>query len=183
MLVAAFEVQVRRPRQLRTERQHGLMARARVEPHVQDVALAHERRRAARGTRQPVRQELLDRPLVPRVRAVLLEHRGRALDQRRGEQGFATRRAVDRRDGDPPRALARNAPVGPVGHHVVNPVPPPGRNPRDVLVDRMAARHRAACAGRRPHRSTAPRPSARTTAMSPGRSPGCGSASNAGTGA
>ena len=44
MLVAALEVQVGRPRQLRPDRQHGLVARARVEPHVEDVRLALERR-------------------------------------------------------------------------------------------------------------------------------------------
>src|SRR5215207_1934103 len=39
----------------------------------EDVALTDERPRATGGTRQPFRQELLDRPLVPRVCAVLLE--------------------------------------------------------------------------------------------------------------
>ena len=42
VLVAAFEIDVRRPRQLRPERQHRLVARSRVEPHVEDVRLALE---------------------------------------------------------------------------------------------------------------------------------------------
>ena len=64
-------------------RQHGLVARPGVEPDVEDVALALERRAAARRARQAGGQELLDRPLVPGVGAVLVEHRRRLLDERR----------------------------------------------------------------------------------------------------
>ena len=55
-------------RQLRPERQHRLVARAGVEPDVEDVALALELGAAAGRTGQPVGDELLDRPLVPRRR-------------------------------------------------------------------------------------------------------------------
>ena len=48
MLVAALEIDVGRPGQLRAERQHRLVARARVEPDVEDVALALELGAAAR---------------------------------------------------------------------------------------------------------------------------------------
>ena len=42
MLVAAFEIHVGRPGQLRPDRQHRLVARTRVEPHVENVHLALE---------------------------------------------------------------------------------------------------------------------------------------------
>ena len=61
MLVAAFEIDVGRPRQLVTERQHRLMARAGVEPHVEDVPFAFERRAAARRAGEPLGNELLGR--------------------------------------------------------------------------------------------------------------------------
>ncbi len=47
MLVAAFEVHVRRPAQIRLTGQYRFVARARVEPDVEDVALAFELRAAA----------------------------------------------------------------------------------------------------------------------------------------
>ena len=77
VLVVALEVEVGRPAQFRVDGQHGLVARARVEPDVEDVLLALERRPAARRAREPGRQEVLDRALVPGLGAVLLEQRGR----------------------------------------------------------------------------------------------------------
>ena len=125
MLVAALEVDVGRPAMVLAERQHGFVARPRVEPHVEDVRLALERAAAARRARQPGRDELLERPLVPGVGAVLVEHRGRLFDQRRREHGGAARRAVHRRDRHAPGALARDAPVGPVGDHALDAGPAP----------------------------------------------------------
>ena len=45
------------------------------------------------------------------------------------EHRFAALRAVDGRDRHTPRALPRDAPVGPVRQHVEDPVAAPGRNP------------------------------------------------------
>ena len=70
MLVAALEVDVGRPGQLRAHRQHRFVARTGVEPDVEDVHLAFEAGAAARAARQPLGDELLRRPLVPRVGAV-----------------------------------------------------------------------------------------------------------------
>ena len=52
VLVAAFEVHVGRPGQLGPDRQHRLVARPGVEPDVEDVHLALERRAAARRARE-----------------------------------------------------------------------------------------------------------------------------------
>ena len=140
MLIAAFEVHVGRPRQVVAEGQHRFVARARIEPDVEDVLLALERGAAARRTRQAGRDELLDRPLVPRVGAVLVEDRRGALDQLRRQDGFAARRAVDRRNRHAPRPLARDAPVGTVRQHVEDPVAAPRRDPLDVPIDGLEAR-------------------------------------------
>src|SRR5436309_2853817 len=60
--------------------------------------------------------------------------------QRGRHDRFAALGAVDRRNRHTPDALARNAPVGTVGHHVVHPVVAPPRNPLHVVVDRVERR-------------------------------------------
>ena len=152
MLVAALEIDVGRPGQLGPEGQHRLVARPGVEPDVEDVALAFERGAAARRAGHALGDELLDRPLVPRVGAVHVEDAGGALDERRRQQRFAALDAVDRRDRHAPGALARDAPVGPVGDHVRQPFAAPGRRPRGLLVDRLRAPALAAsCRRALPH--------------------------------
>ena len=135
MLVAAFEVDVGRPRQLGPDRQHRFVARSGIEPDVEDVHLALEGGAAARRARQPGGDEVFRRPLVPGVGAVLLEHRRRLLDERRRHDRLAARRAVDRRNRHAPGALARDAPVGAVRDHVVDAVVAPGRDPLHVVID------------------------------------------------
>ena len=62
---------------------------------------------------------------------------GRLVDDRRRQDRLAARRAVDRRNRHAPRALARDAPVGPVRHHVEDAVAAPGGNPLHLVVDRV----------------------------------------------
>ena len=140
VLVAAFEVDVGRPGQLGPDRQHRLVARSRIEPHVEDVHLAREGRAAARAAREAGGQELLDGPLVPRVGAVLAEHGGGLLDERGRRHRFAARRAVDGRNRHAPGPLARDAPVGAVHEHVVDAVVAPRRHPLDGVVDGVERR-------------------------------------------
>src|SRR5215203_1709512 len=109
------------------------MARPRIEPHVQDVALANERSPMAGRTGQAFRYELLDRALVPGVGAVLLEDGGRTFYQRGRQHRLAARGTVHCRDRDAPGALARDAPVRPVADHVEDSIPAPRRDPRHVL--------------------------------------------------
>ena len=133
MLVAAFEVDVGRPGQLRAERQHRLVARARVEPDVEDVALALELGAAARRAGQARRGR------TPRSAA-------RTRRRRRSSSNTAAARStsagvssasphfVQSTAGNrhAPGALARDAPVGPVRDHVVDAVAAPGRDPLHV---------------------------------------------------
>ena len=185
VLVAALEVEVRRPGQLRPERQHRLVARARVEPDVEDVVLALERR-ARRTSRTSGPRAGTPRSAARTTRPRRTRRRPSAA--RSTIAGVSTASphagAVERRDRHAPGALARDAPVGAVRDHVVDAVAAPGRDPLD-----LARRSREARLAQRPRAPSisamalARRPSARTTATSRGRSPGCGSASSAGTGA
>ena len=95
--------------------------------------------RRTSGT-QPGGHELVDRPLVPRVGAVLSNTVAALLDERRREDRFAAPRAVERRDRHAPRALARDAPVGAVRDHVVDAVVAPRRDPLHVVIDRVERR-------------------------------------------
>src|SRR5262249_44301474 len=134
VLVAAFEIHVRRPGQLRPEGQHSLMARPGVEPDVEDVSLALERRAAAVRTFQTDREELFNRPLPPSHRPVRVEYRRRLLDQFRRHDCRAARGAVDGGNRHAPHPLPRDAPVGPAFDHVVDPVVAPGWNPRYFVI-------------------------------------------------
>ena len=101
--------------------------------------------------------KFLDRAFVPGVRAVLLEDRRGPIDECRREDRFAARHAVDRRNRHTPGALARDAPVRPIGDHVEDPVASPRRNPFHFVVNGV-------CAASRSVRS---RPSAPVMAASP----------------
>src|SRR5262245_48231801 len=115
MLVASFQIDVSGPAMVLAERQHRLVARPGVEPYVENVRLPLELGPAARRAGQAVWDELAQRPLVPCVGAVLVEDRRRLVYQRFREQRLAAALAVHRRDRHTPGALARDAPVGPVG--------------------------------------------------------------------
>jgi len=133
VLVGALEVQVRGPPQALAQTQHRLVARSRVEPDVEDVALAVELAAAACGAGEARGQELLDRALVPGVRPVLREHVRRLLREGGREDGLAAFHAVHGGDRHAPRPLARDAPVGPVGQHGVDPVLAPRRHPLHAM--------------------------------------------------
>ncbi len=97
VLIAAFEIHVGRPRRGRSPaRQHGLVARPRVEPHVENVPLALERRAAARRARQARRAGTPRSAARTRRRRRAVSNTAAALlDDAAGvEDGFAARRAV-----------------------------------------------------------------------------------------
>ena len=132
VLVGTLQVERRGPTQIRPRAEHRLVARTRVEPDVEDVAFALEVPVPARRAGEVRRQELVEVALVPGVGAVLLEDRGRPLDERRRQRRLAARRAVEGRNRHAPRPLARDAPVGPVGHHVADPLLSPRGKPPDA---------------------------------------------------
>src|SRR5262249_22507531 len=133
ILIGALEVYVCRPAQLGTERKNRFMARAGVEPDVENVRLALGLMPATLHAREAVRQELFGRPFVPRVAALLLEEVRGAIDELLGQEHFAAARASHRRDRHTPRTLARDAPVWPVRQHVVDALLAPRRQPFHLL--------------------------------------------------
>ena len=123
VLVAAFEVNVGRPGDVRPVAEHCGVTRPGIEPHVQDVRFLAQFRVAALGTLRSPRQEILSRVRVPGVGAFLLEKLDRFLCQPHSElwridQRLLANVAVECGDRDAPDALAGNAPVGPRGDHV-----------------------------------------------------------------
>src|SRR5207244_7884610 len=97
--------------------------------------LAFKRRRIARRAGEPRRDELLERTLVPGVRAMLVEDRRRTIDDGLRQDRFAALRAVERGDGHAPGALARDAPVGAVRNHVEDAVAAPRRDPLHLALN------------------------------------------------
>ena len=132
VLVGAFEVQRQRPAQLRVVELHAFVARSGIEPDIEDVLLPLEVAAAARRAAHAGRQEVGQVPLVPGVRPMLLEQLGGALDNRRVERRFTARHALQGGYRHAPRALARDAPVGPCRQHVADPLLAPGREPLDL---------------------------------------------------
>ena len=143
-------------------RQHRLVARSRVEPHVEDVLLALERGAAARRARQAVGQELLDRPLVPGVGAVHVEERrARA---RRAPASAPPRRTTC--SPPPESARPRRAGARCTSRGGSSPCCGCGRGPRPGSTSPggrwRAARPPAACGVRRPRTRSTGSPSMRT---------------------
>ena len=102
--------------------------------------LTLERGAAARRAGQALGEELRDRAFVPRVGAVDVEHRRGLVDQGLGQHRLAARGAVHCGDGHAPAALARDAPVGPVGDHALDAGAAPRRDPPRVVDGLQRAR-------------------------------------------
>ena len=120
VLVAALEVEVGGPAQVRARLEHGRVADAGLEPHVEDVGLLDAAVvPAAAGQRRAGRQELLGRALEPGVGALgrRTARSTRSNDRVVEQQRLAALLAVEDRDRHAPGALARDAPVGPVRDH------------------------------------------------------------------
>src|SRR6185503_13991719 len=83
---------------------------ARLEPDVEDVGLAAPRRPAA-GAAQPGRREVPRLAREPGVGALLRHDVADVPDERGGARRLVAALAVQRRDRDAPRPLARDAPV------------------------------------------------------------------------
>ena len=145
VLVGAFEVQVGRPGELRPCGEHRLVARARVEPDVEDVALALERRAAALLARET-------RPARSRRRAdsyqasalVVSKMRGRVLDERRRQHRLAARLVQASAGIGTPHARWREMhQSGRVDEHARHPLAAPRRESSATRVALARRRRRA----------------------------------------
>ena len=119
ILVRAFEIHVRGPASGIVAREHREMRGAGIEPHIQNVGFLAPLRRAA-GALRSRRQQFLGGMRVPGVRAFALEKRQHVAQRREILQLLAARVAIKNDQRHAPEALPRNAPVRPLGDHVVN---------------------------------------------------------------
>src|SRR5262249_52585954 len=129
MLVGTFEIQ-EGGRATEAERrlvEHGAVARARLEPDVEDVLFASEGFSAAVGTRRVGREEFLGIPLVPDAGTVRTDEVANVADGLRGQPSFVTGLTLKHGDRHPPRSLTADAPVGPERDHRLDSVLAPGR--------------------------------------------------------
>ncbi len=139
VLVPPLDVEVGGPGHVGTGAESGQVAAAGIEPDVQDIELLAEITAAAAGALRPFGEQFTRCVPVPGVGPLAVEDGGDMLDDLPVEQGLATPPAVEGDDGHPPGALARNAPVGPLPHHVADPFLAPGGDPADIL-DRLQRR-------------------------------------------
>src|SRR5690242_11707977 len=111
VLIGALEVQLRRPAQLGPRLEHGGVAAAGVEPHVEDVRLLAEAIAAALCATRAWRQQARRRSRMPLVGAgALAEDPRNVLDDALVEQHRVAALAIERDDGHAPHALARDRP-------------------------------------------------------------------------
>ena len=113
------------------------MADPRIEPDVHDVRLLAQVARGAVRAEGQVAQELLRGSLPPEVAALPADHRGDPADPLGIQHQLAAVLAVQGGNGNPPDPLAADAPVGPIPHHVADPVLSPAGNPLDPLLDHL----------------------------------------------
>src|ERR1043166_1927518 len=126
MLIVPFEINLRRPAELLAALEYRDVRAAGVEPDVEDIVLAAERRVAA-AARLVV--EVGDRPLVPRVRALFAKGFDDSREQIGRGHGLIALLAEEHRDRDAPQTLARDDPVGAILDHAVDAVASPRRHP------------------------------------------------------
>ena len=135
VLVATLQIHVRRRPVIGPDAglQHGGVADPRIEPDVEDVGFLLESAVSAVGADRPGRQQLSGLPLKPNVGTVLPDERHNMIQHGPGQQFPAAVATIENGDRDAPQTLAGNAPVRPVFHHAVDPVPSPGGNPLDFV--------------------------------------------------
>jgi len=109
------------------------VAHARVKPDIQNVRLLAKRRALAVRTGRTGGHQILRLALEPDVGTELADESHHVIeDLFRVHDGVAIL-AVEEDDGHTPEPLARDAPVGPVLHHAVDPVAPPRGDPLDAV--------------------------------------------------
>ena len=137
VLVAALQVHLTGPGEPEVLVQHGQVRNARIEPHVQDVAVLLHVVRAAVVAQGPVPEQVLKGAAPPDggpLRVPIHPLRQRPDAVRRQREGAAVL-AAHGRHGDAPDPLAADAPVGAGLHHVVDAVVSPAGDPAHLVVD------------------------------------------------
>ena len=118
VLVAALEVEVGGPAEVLPVVEDGGVARTGVEPYVHDVGVLAQMLAFALRAYSEVADKLFGRHRPPAVAAVLAHLLRDAAHAVAREDDLAAVLAVEGRYRNAPRALAADAPVGAVAHHV-----------------------------------------------------------------
>ncbi len=113
--------------------EHGEMARAGIEPDVENVVLLAEVAAAALGAGVPSGSSSAAVRSIPDVGGVLAEEVDDAVENGAIGQRLAAGVAIEDDDGHAPDALARDAPIGAGGDHVGDALFAPGGDPADLL--------------------------------------------------
>ena len=129
VLIAAFEVHIRRPGKAEALIEHGQVTRTGIEPHVENVGLFAEFGATAFGASGPGGQQFGGGALIPDVGAVFAEERHDAVENLAVGNRLAAAFAVEHDDGHAPDALARDAPIGAAGDHIGDALFAPCGNP------------------------------------------------------
>src|ERR1041384_4919028 len=109
MLVAAFEVNIRRIREVLVLPQNGPVTHAGLEPYIHDVRTLLQIRRAAFRTLH-VAKQLADTPLEPNVDAFPRDALAKFQDQFAVQQRLAAAAPLPQRERDAPPALPGDHP-------------------------------------------------------------------------
>jgi len=132
ILVAAFEIKIGRPGITRLVVNKSQIARARFQPHVEDVSFLLEPRSRAMRTLGAGGKNRVRFGCKPGVRTCAFEKLDDFLIHRVIVQRLAAAFTKEHRDGHAPHALPRDAPIRPGRDHVRHPLFAPPRIPFDL---------------------------------------------------
>ena len=129
ILVAAFQIHVRRPGEAIVFVQRRQVAGAGIKPNVENIVFFAESRPAAFGAGSALGNQFRSGLLEPDIGRMLGKQGNNRIQNLLVRQRMSAVIAVKHHDRHAPDTLARNTPVGPRGHHVGNAVVTPARNP------------------------------------------------------
>ncbi len=141
VLVAPLEIHVRGPAEILPVVEHRRVARAGVKPDIHNVGVLAQVAAATLRTDRELSDELFGRHRPPAAAAVLANLIGRAAHAVSRQDDLAAVLAVKGGDGHAPDALAADAPVGTVAHHIRDAVLAPVGDPFHLVdtLERLVA--------------------------------------------
>ncbi len=129
VLVSAFQIQIRRPFEIRTGFQHRRVGRAGIKPNVHNVFFFSKMTSAAVGAFRALGQNLIRTVGIPCIRTLFAEQLRNRLDKVAVNDGLTAVLAVENRDGNPPKPLTGYTPVAAFANHGNNSLFTPSRQP------------------------------------------------------
>ena len=136
VLVAAFQIDIRRPTHSLAVLQHGKVRGTGVKPTVQRIGFLCKRTAAAEGAGSALGQNLRRLMRKPAVGAFLCEKRGNGVDALLVADRLPAVFAVKYGNGKPPLTLTGDTPVGTFTDHLDHAILAPSREPFDLMACR-----------------------------------------------